>query len=524
MAGTPPDPGAVHEVIVVGAGITGLATALMLAREGRDVALVEKGEVAELATGANTGKVSLLQGTTLSTLRRHHPASLVRAYVEANRDGAEWLAATAEELGVAASRRTAYTYAQGPRGIAAVHEEYDAALEAGLSPRLAGIAEMALAPFPVVRAVALDDQLAIDPFRFASALAEAFLAAGGRLHTHTRVRGVTVRSGPKVHTDAGVLGAHRVVMTTGAPILDRGGYFAKTSAHRSSCVAFRLEGEVPDGMYLSADGPTRSVRTVTPDDGPEGWTGIVVGGAGHPVGRAASETALLAELVAWARENLPVGEQTHRWSAQDYRSHDLVPFVGTLPRALRRVSFATGYAKWGLTNGPAAALRLVSELRGEKMRERRRWMTVIGTRVTVPSDIAVGVAENAAVGREAARGWIDAERRPVPVRRPAEGRGVVAQRGGRPVGVSTTQGTTRAVDAVCPHLGGVLRWNDLECTWDCPLHASRFSPDGTRIEGPALQDLERLDRGATTTASAASARVVAPPADKHERRAARDGD
>ena len=82
----------------------------------------------------------------------------------------------------------------------------------------------------------------------------------------------------------------------------------------------------------------------------------------------------------------------------------------------------------------------------------------------------------------------------MPVPRPAEGRGTVANRAGRPVGISTVDGMTRAVDAVCPHLGGVLDWNDADCTWDCPLHASRFAPDGTRIEGPAVEDLRMLPR------------------------------
>jgi Rieske Fe-S protein len=71
---------------------------------------------------------------------------------------------------------------------------------------------------------------------------------------------------------------------------------------------------------------------------------------------------------------------------------------------------------------------------------------------------------------------------------------VVANRAAHPVAVSTVDGVTRAVSAVCTHLGGVLDWNDAECTWDCPLHASRFAPDGTRIEGPALRDLRELPR------------------------------
>jgi glycine/D-amino acid oxidase-like deaminating enzyme/nitrite reductase/ring-hydroxylating ferredoxin subunit len=490
IAGAAFEPGRSHEVIVVGAGITGLSTAYALARAGVDVAILEAGDVGELATGGNTGKVSLLQGTVLSTLRRGHPARLVRAYVDANRSGQEWLAATAEELGVPYTRQTAFTYAQDDGGLSSVEAEKDAAREAGLPVRRARKDEITAVPFPLASAVALDDQIAIDPMAFATALASAALAAGAVLHTGVRVHGAKVLPRPQVRTDAGPLYADSLVFTTGAPVLDRGAYFAKVSGTRSYCVAFRTDGPVPDGMFLSADEPTRSIRAVHPGDGPAGFTGVVVGGAGHPVGRADSEREGVDELVAWARRHLPVTEETHRWSAQDYRSHNLVPFVGVMPRSFGRIRFATGFGKWGLTNGPAAAQRIVAEIRGD--RDKPTWMTTIGTRLTRASDLARGVSENVRIGRAAVDGWAGAERTPVPVPRPAEGAGVVAQRGGRPVGISTVDGVTRAVDAVCPHLGGVLSWNDEECTWDCPLHASRFHANGTRIEGPALDDLKRL--------------------------------
>lgn len=494
VPGTPLQPGARYEVVVVGAGITGLATAYELAKAGISVAIVEAGEVGELASGGNTGKVSLLQGTVLSTLRRGHPARLVRAYVEANRAGQEWVAATAGALGVPTVSRTAFTYAQGDAGLGAVEAEKDAAREAGLPVRRANAGEVAV-PFPLAAAIALDDQLAIDPYTFVTALARAAVDAGAVLHTRTRATGLRVLPRPRVRTDAGDLFAERIVLTSGTPIADRGLYWAKTHGLRSYAVAFRTDAPITGGMFLAADEPSRSIRPVAHGDGPDGYAGIVVGGAGHPVGRAASEREGLDALVAWARRHLPVGEETHRWSAQDYQSHNLVPFVGAMPRSLGRIRFATGYGKWGLTNGPAAAQRIVAEIRGTRpgiLEEPSHWMTVIGTRMTVPADLARGAAENAQVATAAAEGWTEAERTPVPVRRPAEGEGVVAQRGGKPVGISTVGGTTRAVDVVCPHLGGVLAWNDAECTWDCPLHASRFRADGTRIEGPATRDLRPL--------------------------------
>ena len=492
--GTPFDPGARHDVIIVGAGLTGLSTAVMLTRAGLDVAVIEAGAVAELATGGNTGKLSLLQGKRLAEIRAHHPASLVQAYVEGNREGMEWLLAFADHAGVSYERRTDHSYAQDPSGLDAVREVHDAAQEAGLPTRMLTRDELSSLAFPVFGAVALDEQVTIDPALVTQALAEEFLAAGGTLHTGVRVTATHALPDPRVETPVGPMFAEHIVIATGSPILDRGLYFAKMRAFRSYCVSFRVSGDLPTSTYISVDGSTRSIRPVSDADGPGGDTRLVVGGNGHPVGRSDGEAAAVDDLVEWTRQYFPDAEETHRWSAQDYESHNQIPFVGAMPRGLGVIRFATGYAKWGLSNAPAAALRLTAEILGANWHDRPSWMVKIGTRLTVPADLARGAVEGAKVAAAATSGWVEAERQPVPVPKPAEGEGVVANRSGRPVAISTVGGVTRAVSAVCPHLGGVLAWNDAECTWDCPLHASRFAADGTRIEGPAVEDLKVLPR------------------------------
>jgi len=57
------------------------------------------------------------------------------------------------------------------------------------------------------------------------------------------------------------------------------------------------------------------------------------------------------------------------------------------------------------------------------------------------------------------------------------------------------EGRVHERSAVCPHMRCIVSWNDLEKSWDCPCHGSRFNPhgvllNGVLLNGPAVTDLE----------------------------------
>jgi nitrite reductase/ring-hydroxylating ferredoxin subunit len=116
---------------------------------------------------------------------------------------------------------------------------------------------------------------------------------------------------------------------------------------------------------------------------------------------------------------------------------------------------------------------------------------VLHRRPTLPQAFAAGIGENAAVASWYLRGWLGALARPLGAP-PLEGMGEVGRDGIRPAAVSTVNGTARELCAICPHLGAIVTWNDFEGSWDCPAHGSRFAPDGTVLEGPAVRGLKEL--------------------------------
>jgi glycine/D-amino acid oxidase-like deaminating enzyme/nitrite reductase/ring-hydroxylating ferredoxin subunit len=472
-----------YDVAVVGAGLTGLATALLLARAGRKVAVLEARSVGAVTTGHSTAKITLLQGTRLSTIVASHTEHVAAAYVEGNRDAQDWLLAYAAEHGVQMEHRDAYTYAGTQSGASAVRREFDIARRLGLPVQMPDAVEL---PYPTYAALSLPDQQQVDPVDLLTALARDLRQAGGVLIDGTRVTRVGRDETCELITPDGSVTADIVVLATGIPFLDRGLYFAKVTAQRSYALAFRGATRVPRGMYISADAPTRSLRTATRD----GEELLLVGGNGHPVGRHQMDPSeLIADLTDWAQRWFEVRERTHVWSAQDYVSHGGVPFVGKLPRGGGQVYLATGYSKWGMTNSVAAAMRIS----GEILDEVPSWARVLGTRVSKPASAVRYFRENAAIGVAAAQGWLGAELHPLKEedRTPAEGTGVVGAERGEPVAISTVDGRICAVSAICTHLGGIVRFNDLEKSWDCPLHGSRFAADGTVLEGPATSDLKQ---------------------------------
>jgi glycine/D-amino acid oxidase-like deaminating enzyme/nitrite reductase/ring-hydroxylating ferredoxin subunit len=299
-------------------------------------------------------------------------------------------------------------------------------------------------PFDLHAAIELADQAQVDPIALTDALAAQVQAHAGMICTHQRVVDVDL-SGDLVRVSiagGGELTASHVVLATGSPILDRGFHFATMQAQRSYVIA--LSGATaPDGMFLSVGSPTVSVR-----DEPERGL-VLVGGHGHVTGRTGSPQRHIDRLRSWATAAFPGATETFAWGAQDYAPFDAVPDVSGLPWSDGRVHVATGYGKWGMTNGVAAALTISADTLGE------------------------GVP-----------GW--AER----MRGPANGRAVVDlaafNAGVAARLVNSLPARVSGARPICTHLGGVLCWNDAESTWDCPLHGSRFTESGEVIEGPAV--------------------------------------
>jgi glycine/D-amino acid oxidase-like deaminating enzyme/nitrite reductase/ring-hydroxylating ferredoxin subunit len=469
------------DVAVVGGGIAGLSVALLASQAGASVAVLEAGRVASGVTGYTTAKVTSLHGLTYAGLERNFGPDGARAYAEANQAALAEMGGLVSELAIdcAFERLPAFTYTEQADSVGQIEVEVAAATRAGLPASFTTEVDL---PYPVAGAIRVEDQAQFHPRRYCLGLAEAIVAGGGAVYEQTRVLDVDDGDPCRVRTETGELTARYVVQATHLPVVDPGGFFARTHPERSYALAVELDGPVPRGMYLSADQPSRSVRPI------EGQL-VLIGGEGHKVGQDPDTRRRYAALEEFVAERFKTAAVRHRWSAQDFMPADGVPYIGRLtPRSTHRL-VATGFKKWGMTHATVAAMILRDHITGGE----NAWAWLYdATRLKPKAAAGNLVSENINVAKRFVGDRLSAMH-PAPAESLAPGEaGVRDINGHRAAAYRDDTGRLHAVSARCTHMGCLVTWNTAEQSWDCPCHGSRYDFDGQVIQGPAVRPLDPL--------------------------------
>jgi len=476
------------DVAVVGAGIAGISTAWELVRAGRSVAVFEADRIVAGTTGYTTAKLTAQHSLVYDRLRSSFDAETARLYAQSQVDAIDRVARTVAELGIDCDleRAPAYTYTLSPDNVAQIHAEVDAARAAGLPASFA--TETGL-PFPVAGAIRVDDQAQFHPRRYLLALAEDLSRNGGQIFEHTRIVDLEETAPCRLTTENGAtLSAQHVVIATQFPVFDRAKLFTRLVPRREFVVAAAIPAERdPGGMYLTKQDNTRSVRTAPYHAGKRL---LIVTGEGFRPG--ASDVAQHVQRLAdWTRQHFQIDALAYRWAAQDYSTTDGLPYIGRFHSGAERVWVATGFGSWGMTNGVMAGPLLTALINGH----RPEWAGIYDPGRLHP---IVESSSFLKASLNVARRFIGDRLRPKPdsgmAANLSPGTGEVIRVSGESTAIYRDDaGKLEAVSATCTHLGCTVGFNDVERSWDCPCHGSRFSTDGAILHGPAVRPLEHRD-------------------------------
>jgi glycine/D-amino acid oxidase-like deaminating enzyme/nitrite reductase/ring-hydroxylating ferredoxin subunit len=476
------------DVAIVGAGITGITAAYLLAKAGQSVVLVDKGRIAMSETGHTTAHIIESTDADYGELIKVHGEDGARTNTEAIRSAMALIRSLVEELAIDCGFKPVdgflYTEVEDDRQY--LQRESENLRRAGVETEWVDEVPVPFATFGGLR---FRKQSVFHVRQYLLGIVEAAVQHGVRIFENTLIQELENAENDVrcvVKSEEGTIRARHVLLATHVPINDRGVLWAKMHVTRTYVVAGPVApGRITDAMFWDTAYPYHYTRLLETSKG----LFLIAGGEDRDVGKEGNDEERYQALEEYCRTHFGVTAFTHRWSGQINEPADMLPFIGESSHG-KNVWMSTGYSGTGMTYGTLAAMMLADfalerENPYAKLYDpgRTKLGSVLQNVVTKVIEIPKQMIEKAT--------HLDVEAKSVA--EVGEGEGKIVSAGGGKYAVARIGGELRALDPACTHMGCTVAWNAAEKSWDCPCHGSRFDTLGEVLNGPATSPLARSD-------------------------------
>lgn len=476
------------DVCIVGGGITGITAAHILGQNNIKVALIEAGKIQSGTTGHTTAKLTAQHGLIYDEYISHFGIEKAKQYYDANSQALQYVKNNVEQMNIDCDflEQDAYIYAQTDQYVQKIEQEAKAyeklKIQSGQVDKI---------PFDIniKTALVMTNQAQFHPTKYLTHLVKNLNKDQVQLFENTAAIDIENDEGDKpvvVTRDKKRVTCSFVLIASHFPFYDKAGlYFARMYQERAYVLGIKTDSPFPGGMYISADSPNRSLR-FTPYNGEDL---ILVSGDSHKTGQGIDTFKHYEALQQFAEKVFNVKEIPYRWSAQDIYTLDKIPYIGPVTQTKQRILVATGFRKWGMTNGTVAAMILSDFILGKQNGFLELYNP---SRFDADPDIMKFISYNADVAKHLIKGKLEfVPTHPEDIKN-NEG-AVVMVNGRRAGGYRDENGHLYLVDTTCTHMGCECEWNHGDRTWDCPCHGSRYSFKGEVIDGPAKKPLKLIN-------------------------------
>ena len=476
------------DVCIVGAGIAGLTTAYLLAKEGKRAIVVDDGPSAGGETCRTTAHLVSALDDRFHHLERLHGAEGARLAAQSHAAAIDRIERVVgdEKIACDFARLDVYLFVPPGDDVGQLDKELQAAHRAGLTD-VSRVDRAPITSFDTGPALRFPRQGQFHVLKYLQAVAAAAKRDGALIYNGTHVNRIEGGKDARVETSSGVIRADAIVVATNSPVNDLVAIHTKQAAYRTFVIGARLRrGSVPHILLWDTPDPYHYVRLqqmeMTDDDV------LIVGGEDHKTGQANDAEDRFRRLEQWTLERFPqVQAFEFRWSGQVMEPVDSLALIGRNPLDSDNVYIATGDSGNGMTHGTIAGMLLTDLIVGRD----NPWARLYDPSRKTLGAIKEFAKENLNVAAQYAdvvtAGEID------DVDEIAVGEGAILRRGAVKVAVyRDADGRLHERSAFCTHLGCVVRWNSGEKTWDCPCHGSRFQTDGHVVNGPAINALSTV--------------------------------
>jgi len=484
-----------YDVAVIGAGWFGLNTALKLHEQGKKIIVIEASKVGQGTANNSTAKISSQHQIKYTNLIKKHGKDLAFNFGTMNEEAILDIENTIKKYNIPCDwKRAAHIVFAEESG-----KEFDEIKAEAMNANLSGlkasfqqsIHDDAPSTIQHYGAMRVDDQAFMNTYSYLVGIADALHNGKVEIYEDSRIGDISFGAPHKLTTvDGHKIEAQKVVVATHLPIIDRSGHFSLVEPSRSYCIAVTLtdESKMIKEMYINEN----SSKTISLRPTADGKVLILCGG-GHSTGeipKGDPSTWGYGAVESWARKHFPVKEVIAKWSAMDYYPADKIPYIGLAHHGSDSLYVATGFGKWGFTQGMAAAQIVTDLILGNPNKyaryfDARRWDL---THTAMTAAMIQAHVTKHFVGDRISHIMSSND-----IEDLVPGEGAICKDGivGTVAAFRDEQGVIHKFDPKCTHLGCHVNWNPQNKNFECPCHGSVFTGTGEVLHGPTTLPLKK---------------------------------
>jgi len=452
------------DVLIIGGGIAGMSTLYQLKDSGLNVVLVDRGECGGGVTARSTAKITYLQEKIMMNIRKFVGYDVAKKYLQSQIYATHLLKdiIQKEKIDCDLKQVESYLFTNEENHLSKLEEEYQFLLDCGVD-----VQEVNQVPFDekVKKAIKVSDTYVFHPLKYIHFLKDKFYDS---IYEHSSVKNIQKEKQYYLcQVNDFIIKAKYVVVATHYP------YFLipfmtpfKTHVETSYIGAIKTE-DFSSYSAINIDKPTISFRYHT--DLKNHYLIYLY-------------QSFLSCNIRSVKDNfnelLKKYPFHYIWSNKDIITNDYMPYIGAIYKNNHQLLMASGFNTWGMTNGTLAGKILADII----LNQNNPYIDLFSPNrsfnlskfIRLPLDLG-----------SSAKAIIKSTKNNV-----NNSKVIYKKIKGVNVAIyKDDNGVEHTVLNRCPHMKCGIVFNEVEKTWDCYCHGSRFDIDGKVIEGPSNYDI-----------------------------------
>lgn len=463
------------EILIIGGGMAGISTAFNLRNTKHDIVVIDKDEIGMGMSANTTGKLTFLQGLCYHKIEMVHGFDKAYSYLQSQCDAINIVKDNIKKYKINCDFQVSpsITFTNDKNKIKAFNKERSFFDKASISYE---IIDNLKDIYPCLYGIKIENNAVFHPVKYLKALAKICLQNNIKIYEHTRAISLTKKDNYYlIKTDNAIIKAKKVIVTTHYPFFVIPGLIPlKTHMEKTYLTASKTNNYLQFNAIME-ENPNITMRNHINKD-----TYLIFGGYSHKLNKYFNYSETLNKIKEKLHTNFNL-RIDYQWEANDVMSSDYLPLIGQVNQKYPNLFIATGFNKWGMTNGVLAGKILSDLVQGKPNQYEELFSPMRKINIGKISSFPIDSYQNISAY---VKSYINKDKE-------FYHNVYFKTIDGKEYGIYIdNKGVEHKIRNLCPHMKCKLIFNNKDITWDCPCHGSRFDIDGNLIEGPSVFDIK----------------------------------